>query len=90
MSLYRLLNVPCLFTSRGKNEEFLAPFVQKNRDNVFICTKFALIRGSNGSFDGVRGDPEYVKSACEASLKRLGVDSIDLYCKGSLCPQVAL
>jgi aryl-alcohol dehydrogenase-like predicted oxidoreductase len=46
---------------------------------VFLATKFGNVRGPNGEFLGVRGDPEYVRSACEASLKRLNVDVIDLY-----------
>lgn len=67
----------------GHNEELLGPFVQKHRDQVFLCTKFALIRGPGGSFEGVRGDPAYVKEACDASLKRLGIDQIDLYCQSN-------
>jgi aryl-alcohol dehydrogenase-like predicted oxidoreductase len=46
---------------------------------VFLATKFGNVRGPNGEFLGVRGDPEYVRSACEASLKRLNVETIDLY-----------
>jgi aryl-alcohol dehydrogenase-like predicted oxidoreductase len=46
---------------------------------VFLATKFGNVRGPNGEFLGVRGDPEYVRTACEASLKRLGVEVIDLY-----------
>ena len=65
----------------GANEELLAPFVQKNRDKVFICTKFGIVRGPGGSFEGTRGDKEYVRESCEGSLKRLGVESIDLYCE---------
>ena len=46
---------------------------------MFLATKFGNVRGPNGEFLGVRGDPHYVRSACEASLKRLGVEVIDLY-----------
>jgi aryl-alcohol dehydrogenase-like predicted oxidoreductase len=46
---------------------------------VFLATKFGNVRGPNGEFLGVRGDPEYVRSACEASLRRLNVETIDLY-----------
>ena len=50
------------------------------RENVQIATKFGLVNSYNpGERRAVRGDPEYVRSACEASLKRLGVDCIDLY-----------
>jgi aryl-alcohol dehydrogenase-like predicted oxidoreductase len=45
---------------------------------VLVCTKFAFSRGPNGEIS-VSGEPEYVRQACEASLKRLGIDSIDLY-----------
>jgi aryl-alcohol dehydrogenase-like predicted oxidoreductase len=46
---------------------------------VFLATKFGNVRGPKGEFLGVRGDPDYVRSACEASLKRLGIETIDLY-----------
>src|SRR5437762_4174645 len=62
-----------------KNEELVGRAIKGRRDQVFLATKFGNVRGSNGEFLGVRGDPEYVRSACEASLKRLGVDVIDLY-----------
>ena len=63
----------------GKNEELVGRAIAGRRDEVFLATKFGNVRGPNGEFLGVRGDPEYVRSACEASLKRLGVDVIDLY-----------
>src|SRR5689334_6832755 len=63
----------------GKNEELVGKAIRDRRDRVFLATKFGNVRGPNGEFLGVRGDPEYVRSACEASLKRLGVDVIDLY-----------
>ena len=63
----------------GKNEELVGRAIRDRRDEVFLATKFGNVRGPNGEFLGVRGDPEYVRSACEASLKRLGVDVIDLY-----------
>jgi len=53
--------------------------IADRRDNVFLATKFGNVRGPNGEFLGVRGDPEYVRSACEASLQRLNVEVIDLY-----------
>src|SRR3954449_6166832 len=61
------------------NEELVGRAIRGRRDQVFLATKFANVRGPNGEFLGVRGDPEYVRSACEASLKRLGIDTIDLY-----------
>src|SRR3569623_873138 len=63
----------------GRNEELVGRAIRARRDQVFLATKFGNVRGPNGEFLGVRGDPDYVRSACEASLKRLGVDVIDLY-----------
>jgi aryl-alcohol dehydrogenase-like predicted oxidoreductase len=63
----------------GRNEELVGKAVRDRRDEVFLATKFGNVRGPNGEFGGVRGDPEYVLQACDASLKRLGVDQIDLY-----------
>jgi aryl-alcohol dehydrogenase-like predicted oxidoreductase len=63
----------------GKNEELVGRAIRGRRDDVFLATKFGNVRGPNGEFLGVKGDPDYVRSACEASLKRLGVEVIDLY-----------
>ena len=63
----------------GKNEELVGRAIEGRRDEVFLATKFGNVRGPNGEFLGVRGDPEYVRSACEASLRRLNVETIDLY-----------
>ncbi|WP_308516370.1 aldo/keto reductase [Sphingomonas flavescens] len=63
----------------GRNEELVGKAIRDRRDDVFLATKFGNVRGPNGEFLGVKGDPAYVRSACEASLKRLGVDVIDLY-----------
>ncbi|HXS49069.1 MAG TPA: aldo/keto reductase [Sphingomicrobium sp.] len=63
----------------GKNEELVGRAIADRRDDVFLATKFGNVRGPNGEFLGVRGDPDYVRSACEASLKRLNVETIDLY-----------
>ena len=62
-----------------KNEELVGRAIRDRRDDVFLATKFGNVRGQNGEFLGVKGDPEYVRSACEASLRRLGVETIDLY-----------
>lgn len=61
------------------NEELVGRAIADRRDKVFLATKFGNVRGSDGAFLGVKGDPDYVRGACEASLKRLGVDTIDLY-----------
>jgi aryl-alcohol dehydrogenase-like predicted oxidoreductase len=63
----------------GRNEELVGKAIADRRDEVFLATKFGLVRGEDGSFRGVCGRPDYVRSACEASLKRLGVEVIDLY-----------
>ncbi len=55
-----------------------------------LATKFAIKRGEGGSFTGISGDPAYVKAACDASLKRLGVDHIDLYYQHRVDPQVPI
>jgi len=62
-----------------KNETLVGRALADRRDRAVIATKFAIIRKEDGSFGGVSGKPDYVKSACEASLKRLGIDTIDLY-----------
>jgi aryl-alcohol dehydrogenase-like predicted oxidoreductase len=62
-----------------KNEELVGRAIRDRRDRVVVATKFGSVRGSEGQFLGIRGDPEYVRQACDASLKRLGVDHIDLY-----------
>ena len=63
----------------GRNEELVGRAIAGCRDKVVLATKFGNVRGADGSFLGVNGKPEYVKSCCDASLKRLGTDVIDLY-----------
>jgi aryl-alcohol dehydrogenase-like predicted oxidoreductase len=60
------------------------------RDEVFLATKFGNVRGPAGEFLGVKGDPEYVRSACENSLRRLGVETIDLYYQHRVDPNVPI
>jgi aryl-alcohol dehydrogenase-like predicted oxidoreductase len=74
----------------GKNEELVGGAIRDRRDEVFLATKFGNVRGPNGEFLGVRGDPQYVRSACEASLKRLGVEVIDLYYQHRVDPGVPI
>lgn len=62
----------------GTNEEMLAQVLTERRDEIQLATKFG-ITGNPADGGGVRGDRDYVRSACEASLRRLGVDVIDLY-----------
>ena len=74
----------------GKNEELVGKAIRDRRYEVFLATKFGNVRGPNGEFLGVRGDPDYVRSACEASLKRLGVEVIDLYYQHRVDPHVPI
>src|SRR3954465_11434575 len=74
----------------GRNEELVGRAIEGKRDQVFLATKFGNVRGPNGEFLGVRGDPDYVRSACEASLKRLGVETIDLYYQHRVDPNVPI
>jgi aryl-alcohol dehydrogenase-like predicted oxidoreductase len=61
------------------NERLVARAISGRRDEVQLATKFGNVRGENGEWLGIRGDADYVRRACEASLARLGVDHIDLY-----------
>jgi len=63
----------------GHNEELVGRALRGRRERVVLATKFGNVRGPKGEFLGVNGSAAYVRSACEASLKRLGVDIIDLY-----------
>jgi aryl-alcohol dehydrogenase-like predicted oxidoreductase len=74
----------------GRNEELVGRAIRNRRDQVFLATKFGNVRGPQGEFLGVKGDPEYVRSACEASLKRLGVETIDLYYQHRVDPNVPI
>ncbi len=63
-----------------KNEELVGRAIAGKRDDVFLCTKFGIVRDpSNPTARGVNGKPDYIRSSVEGSLKRLGTDRIDLY-----------
>jgi aryl-alcohol dehydrogenase-like predicted oxidoreductase len=75
----------------GRNEELIAKAVSGQREKFVIATKFGSVRDPNtGAFLGVNGKPEYVRAACEASLKRLGVDQIDLYYQHRVDPNTPI
>lgn len=74
----------------GHNERLLGRALQGRRDQAIVATKFAVIRGEDGSFLGVSGRPEYVVKACDASLQRLGIDTIDLYYQHRVDPSVPI
>src|SRR5215469_13122469 len=72
----------------GDNEELIGKTIRGRRDEVFLATKFANIRKKDDpSYWVISGRPEYVRSACDASLKRLGVDHIDLYYQHRVDPR---
>jgi len=62
-----------------RNEELVGRAIRGRRDEVVLATKFGIVRGTDPSDRSIRGDPDYVRQACDASLARLGVDHIDLY-----------
>ncbi|TWT25867.1 aldo/keto reductase [Planomicrobium sp. CPCC 101110] len=74
----------------GANEELVGRAVKERRNGVIIATKFGNVRGEDGSFLGINGHPDYVKQACDASLRRLGVDHIDLYYQHRVDPKVPI
>jgi aryl-alcohol dehydrogenase-like predicted oxidoreductase len=68
------------------NEELVGRAIRGHRDEVIVATKFGLVRTEDPNFRGVNGRPEYVRSSCEGSLRRLRVESIDLYYQHRLDP----
>ena len=72
------------------NERLVGRAIADRRDEVFLATKFGQIRGPDGAFVGVSGRPSYVRAACDASLRRLGVDPIDLYYQHRVDPDVPI
>jgi aryl-alcohol dehydrogenase-like predicted oxidoreductase len=75
----------------GDNEILVGKAIHDRRDKVFLATKFAIVRDrSNPQVRGVSGKPEYVRSSCEASLKRLGVDTIDIYYQHRVDPHTPI
>src|SRR5437763_6412854 len=72
------------------NEQLVGRAIAGRRAQVILATKFGNVRGPDGSFRGVNGRPEYVRAACDASLKRLGVDTIDLYYQHRVDPEVPI
>jgi aryl-alcohol dehydrogenase-like predicted oxidoreductase len=72
------------------NERLVGRAIRDRRDQVVLATKFGNVRGERGEFLGIRGDPLYVRHACDASLQRLGVDHIDLYYQHRVDPKVPI
>jgi aryl-alcohol dehydrogenase-like predicted oxidoreductase len=73
-----------------KNEELIGRVIRGHRGDFIIATKFGIVRGPNPGDRGINGRPEYVHSACDASLKRLGIDTIDLYYQHRVDPKVPI
>ena len=74
----------------GANEELVGRVVRERREWIVVATKFGNVRGEDGSFKGVNGRPEYVRAACDASLRRTGLDVIDLYYQHRVDPAVPI
>ena len=83
----------------GDNEELVGKAISPRgmrkanadrRDRVVLATKFGILRGEDASFQGVNGKPEYVHQSCDASLQRLGIDTIDLYYLHRVDPEVPI
>ncbi|MEE1612088.1 aldo/keto reductase [Microvirga sp. CF3016] len=74
----------------GRNEELVGRAVADRRDKVVLATKFGNVRGPNGERLGISGKPDYVRQACEASLKRLNIETIDLYYQHRVDPETPI
>jgi len=72
------------------NEQLVGRAIQGYRNEVILATKFGNVRGTDGRFLGLNGRPEYVRAACEASLRRLGVETIDLYYQHRVDPNTPI
>ena len=74
----------------GRNEELVGRALEGRRREVVLATKFGNVRGPDGSWRGINGRPEYVKQAAEASLRRLGIETIDLYYQHRVDPNTPI
>jgi len=74
----------------GANERLVGRAITDRRDQVVLATKFGNVRGPAGEYLGISGTPDYVRSACDASLERLGVDTIDLYFQHRVDPETPI
>ncbi|MEO1270996.1 MAG: aldo/keto reductase [Myxococcota bacterium] len=72
------------------NERLLSKVLAHRRDEVCLATKFGIMRNEEGEFLGINGKPAYVQASCDASLKRLGIDQIDLYYQHRPDPEVPI
>ena len=74
----------------GRNEDLVGKALRDRRQEAVLATKFGNVRGKDGSWLGVNGKPDYIRSCCEASLRRLGVDVIDLYYQHRVDPETPI
>jgi aryl-alcohol dehydrogenase-like predicted oxidoreductase len=74
----------------GVNEQLVGRAIRGNRNRSVLATKFGFVQGEDAQIRGVSGRPEYVRAACDASLKRLGVDTIDFYYQHRVDPEVPI
>jgi aryl-alcohol dehydrogenase-like predicted oxidoreductase len=74
----------------GRNEELVGAAIRDRRDRVVLATKFGNVRAPDGTFLGINGKPDYVRQACEASLRRLKIDHIDLYYQHRVDPNTPI
>jgi aryl-alcohol dehydrogenase-like predicted oxidoreductase len=72
------------------NERLVGRAIRDRRDDVILATKFGNVRGEDGSWLGINGRPDYVRKACDASLQRLGVDTIDVYYQHRVDPETPI
>ncbi|MEJ2121785.1 MAG: aldo/keto reductase [Alphaproteobacteria bacterium] len=72
------------------NEVLLSKALKGRREQITLATKFGVSRGADGSWQGIKGGADYVKASCDASLKRLGTDYIDLYYQHRLDPDTPI
>jgi aryl-alcohol dehydrogenase-like predicted oxidoreductase len=96
-TLHRALDLGCTFLDTADmygpytNEELVGRAIRGRRDEVVVATKFGVVRSpTDPTVRGINGRPEYVRQACEGSLKRLGVDHIDLYYQHRVDPRVPI
>jgi aryl-alcohol dehydrogenase-like predicted oxidoreductase len=94
--LARAADIGCTFWDTADmygpftNEVLLAKALTGRRDQITLATKFGVSRGEDGSWQGIKGGADYVKACCDASLKRLGIDYIDLYYQHRVDPKTPI
>jgi aryl-alcohol dehydrogenase-like predicted oxidoreductase len=94
--LHRAAEIGCTFWDTADmygpftNEILLSKALEGRRDQIILATKFGISRGDDGSWQGIKGGADYVKASCDASLKRLGTDYIDLYYQHRVDPDTPI